>query len=102
MMEAARQVSVVRLFPSAFPHPAARFARVHPPRARYARGGGIRKRAPPMSRYPEEAKNFRLLGHDPSAAWGGGSLVEVTKNHAFVGAVGGSSFHGAEGFTAHD
>jgi hypothetical protein len=27
------------------------------------------------SRYPEEAKNFRLLGHDPTAAWGGGSLV---------------------------
>ncbi len=25
--------------------------------------------------YPEEAKNFRLLGHDPTAAWGGGSLV---------------------------
>ncbi len=50
----------------------------------------------------EEAWNFRLLGHDPSAAWGGGSLVEVHKGHAFVGAVGGSSFNSAEGFTAHD
>jgi hypothetical protein len=50
----------------------------------------------------EEAKNFRLLGHDPSAAWGGGSLVEVRKGHAYVGAVGGSSYNGAEGFTVHD
>ena len=25
---------------------------------------------------PEEAKNFKKLGHDPSAAWGGGSIVE--------------------------
>ena len=24
--------------------------------------------------YPEEAKNFRLIGHDPSAAWGGGGM----------------------------
>jgi hypothetical protein len=53
-------------------------------------------------RYPEEAKNFRLLGHDPSAAWGGGSLVEVNRGHAYVGAVGGASFNGAEGFTVHD
>jgi hypothetical protein len=50
----------------------------------------------------EEAKNFRLLGHDPSAAWGGGSLVEVRKGHAYVGAVGGSSYNGPEGFTVHD
>lgn len=50
----------------------------------------------------EEAKNFRLLGHDPSAAWGGGSLVEVRNGHAYVGAVGGSSFNGYEGFTVHD
>jgi hypothetical protein len=50
----------------------------------------------------EEAKNFRLLGHDPSAAWGGGSLVEVRNGHAYVGAVGSSSFDGYEGFTAHD
>ncbi|HLT03110.1 MAG TPA: hypothetical protein VK001_13065 [Geminicoccaceae bacterium] len=50
----------------------------------------------------EEARNFRLLGHDPSAAWGGGSLVEVKHGHAYVGAVGGSSYHGPEGFTAHD
>jgi hypothetical protein len=50
----------------------------------------------------EEAWNFRLLGHDPSAAWGGGSLVEVRNGHAYVGAVGGSSFGGTEGFTAHD
>ena len=50
----------------------------------------------------EEARNFRLLGHDPSAAWGGGSLVEVRNRHAYVGAVGGSSFTGAEGFTVHD
>jgi hypothetical protein len=48
------------------------------------------------------AKNFRLLGHDREAAWGGGSIVEVTKNHAYVGAVGGSWYHGPEGFTAHD
>jgi hypothetical protein len=52
--------------------------------------------------YPEEAKNFRLLGHDASAAWGGGSLVQVHKGHAYVGAVGGSSFNGPEGFTVHD
>jgi hypothetical protein len=52
--------------------------------------------------HAEEAKNFRLLGHDPSAAWGGGSLVEVRKGHAYVGAVGGSSYHGPEGFTVHD
>ena len=45
--------------------------------------------------YPEEAKNFRLLGHDPTAAWGGGSLVQVHKGHAYVGAVGGSSYNGA-------
>ncbi len=44
--------------------------------------------------YAEEAKNFRLLGHDPTAAWGGGSLVQVHKGHAYVGAVGGSSFNG--------
>jgi hypothetical protein len=49
-----------------------------------------------------EAKNFRLLGHDQSAAWGGGSLVEVSKGYAYVGAVGGSSFNGQEGFTVHD
>ena len=52
--------------------------------------------------YPEEAKNFRLLGHDPSAAWGGGSIVEMHKGFAYVGAVGGSSFNGPEGFTVHD
>ena len=52
--------------------------------------------------YGEEAKNFRLLGHDRSAAWGGGSLVEVKNGHAYVGAVGGSDFGGHEGFTAHD
>ena len=52
--------------------------------------------------YPEEAKNFRLVGHDPSAAWGGGSLVQVHKGHAYVGAVGGSSYNGPEGFTVHD
>lgn len=50
----------------------------------------------------EEAKNFRLLGHDPSAAFGGGSLVEVRRGHAYVGAVGGSSYNGKEGFTVHD
>src|ERR1700751_1475932 len=55
-----------------------------------------------MPAYPEEAKNFRLLGHDPTAAWGGGSLVEVHKGHAYVGAVGGSSYNGPEGFTVHD
>jgi hypothetical protein len=52
--------------------------------------------------HAEEARNFRLLGHDPTAAWGGGSLVEVRKGHAYVGAVGGSSYHGPEGFTVHD
>ena len=52
--------------------------------------------------FPEEAKNFRRIGHDPSAAWGGGSLVQVHKGHAYVGAVGGSSFNGPEGFTVHD
>jgi hypothetical protein len=52
--------------------------------------------------FPEEAHNFRLLGHDSSAAWGGGSLVEVHNGHAYVGAVGGSSYGGKEGFTVHD
>ena len=52
--------------------------------------------------YSEELKNFRLLGHDTSAAWGGGSLVEVRKGFAYVGAVGGSSYDGKEGFTVHD
>ena len=28
---------------------------------------------------PEEAKGFRLIGHDRTAAWGGGSIVEWTK-----------------------
>jgi hypothetical protein len=50
----------------------------------------------------EEARSFRLLGHDQSAAWGGGSLVEVRDGYAFVGAVGGSSYNGPEGFTVHD
>ena len=35
--------------------------------------------------HPEEAKNFRLLGHDSSAAWGGGSKVEVKNGIAYVG-----------------
>ena len=50
----------------------------------------------------EEAKNFRLLGHDPSAAFGGGSLVEVKKGFAYVAAVGSADYGGPEGFTAHD
>src|SRR5262250_1789642 len=54
------------------------------------------------SRQPEEAKGFKLLGHDRSAAWGGGSIVEVHKGYAYVGAVGGASYNGPEGFTAHD
>jgi hypothetical protein len=49
-----------------------------------------------------EVKNFRLLGQDRSAAWGGGSIVEVKRNHAYVGAVGGAWYTGPEGFTAHD
>src|ERR1700732_3482826 len=60
------------------------------------------KRGASTMTYPEEARNFRLLGHDPSAAWGGGSLVEVKHGHAYVGAVGGARFNGAEGFTVHD
>src|SRR3974390_2143428 len=55
-----------------------------------------------MPAYPEEAKNFRLLGHDREAAWGGGSLVQVHKGHAYVGAVGGSSYNGPEGFSVYD
>ena len=55
-----------------------------------------------MPAFPEEAKNFRLIGHDASAAWGGGSLVQIHKGHAYVGAVGGSSYNGPEGFTVHD
>jgi hypothetical protein len=51
---------------------------------------------------PEERKNFRLLGHDPSAAFGGGSLVEISNGYAFAAAVGSSSYHGPEGFTVHD
>ena len=51
---------------------------------------------------PAEAKGFKLIGHDATAAWGGGSLVQMHKGHAYVGAVGGSSFNGPEGFTVHD
>jgi len=51
---------------------------------------------------PEEAKNFKLIGHDSSAAWGGGSIVEYNKGYVYVGAVGGSSFNGPEGVTVHD
>jgi hypothetical protein len=49
-----------------------------------------------------ESKNFRLLGHDQEAAWGGGSLVEVKDGFAYVGSVGGSWFTAPEGFTIHD
>ena len=49
----------------------------------------------------EESHNFRLLGHDPSAAWGGGSLVEVRKGFAYVGAVAGNR-EKTHGFTVHD
>jgi hypothetical protein len=52
-----------------------------------------------LSRRSEELPPYR---HDPSAAWGGGSLVQVHKGHAYVGAVGGSSYNGPEGFTVHD
>src|SRR6478672_10377394 len=51
---------------------------------------------------PEEAKNFKLLGHDASAAWGGGSIVEYNKGFVYVGAVGSASYNGPEGFTVHD
>ncbi len=51
---------------------------------------------------PEEAKNFKLVGHDSSAAWGGGSIVEYNKGFVYVGAVGKSSYNGPEGFTVHD
>src|SRR5215475_10819431 len=54
------------------------------------------------ARQPEEAKGFKMLGHDRTAAWGGGSIVEVHKGYAYVGAVGGASYNGPEGFTAHD
>lgn len=53
-------------------------------------------------RYPQEIKGFKLLGHDPSAAWGCGSLMQVYKGHAFVGSVGTSSGNAPEGFTVHD
>src|SRR5258708_2282614 len=52
--------------------------------------------------FPEEAKNFKLLGHDPTAGWGGGSIVEINKGYAYVGGVGSASFNGPEGFTVHD
>src|SRR3978361_2235644 len=51
---------------------------------------------------PEETKNFKLLGHDSSAAWGGGSIVEINKGFGYVGGVGSASFNGPEGFTVHD
>ena len=54
------------------------------------------------TRHPDEIKGFRLLGHDPSAAWGCGSLVEVHKGYAYVGSVGSSSGTAPEGFTVHD
>lgn len=50
----------------------------------------------------EEAVNFKLLGHDASAGFGGGSIVEVRNGYAFVGSVGASSFTAPEGFTVHD
>lgn len=51
----------------------------------------------------EETWNFRLIGHDSSAAFGGGSLVEIRHGHAYIGAIGNSAaFHGVEGFTVHD
>lgn len=50
----------------------------------------------------EESRNFRLLGHDPSAAWGSGSLVEIKNGFAYVGAVGGVKGDRPEGFTVHD
>lgn len=50
----------------------------------------------------EDARNFRLIGHDPSAAWGGGSLVEIANGHAYVGAVGGGNAGKQHGFTVHD
>jgi len=49
-----------------------------------------------------ECKNFRLLGHDQSAAWGGGSLVEVKDGFAYVGSVGASWYTAPDGFTVHD
>lgn len=52
------------------------------------------------SRFPEDSKNFRLIGHDQSAAWGGGSIVEVRNGFAFVGGVGTGDT--PEGFTVHD
>jgi hypothetical protein len=55
-----------------------------------------------MTTFPQESKNFRLLGHDPTAAWGCGSLVQVHKGFAYVGSVGTSSGHAPEGFTVHD
>ena len=51
---------------------------------------------------PAESKNFKLIGHDPDAAWGGGSLVEVKDGYAYVGAVGTASYDGPEGWTVHD
>ncbi|MBB3769444.1 hypothetical protein FHS55_000030 [Angulomicrobium tetraedrale] len=52
--------------------------------------------------FPQEAWNFRVLGHDPSAAWGRGSLVEIVAGHAYVGGVGGRDPGVFEGFTVHD
>ena len=49
---------------------------------------------------PEEAKNFKLLGHDASAAWGGGSIVEINKGFAYVGAVGSASSLGIASTTS--
>lgn len=49
----------------------------------------------------EEAKKLRLIGHDPSAAFGGGSMVEIHKGYAYVGAVGGNR-EKTHGFTVHD
>ena len=51
---------------------------------------------------PAESKNFRLVGHDQDAAWGGGSIVEVKNGYAYVGAVGTASYDGPEGWTVHD
>ena len=52
------------------------------------------------SRQPEEAKGFKLLGHDRSAAWGGGSIVRGAQRLRLCGR--GRRARGPEGFTAHD
>ena len=66
-------------------------------RARYEETIAWRQQIP-----PRRSKGFKLLGHDPLRRLGRRQHRQVHKGYAYVGAVGGASYNGPEGFTAHD